>query len=64
MERPHHGEDTRAKYIIYCNDYFMAERHAEKQKWHESQWRYYYDDIAPGKVVVFERQKREDHATI
>jgi hypothetical protein len=42
----------------------MAERHAEKQKWHETQWRYYYDDVAPGRVVVFERQKEKDNDDI
>jgi hypothetical protein len=64
MTQTYHGENTRARYIIYCNDYAMAANYATKQRWDMSQWRHLYDDVAPGKVVVFERQKEKDSATI
>jgi hypothetical protein len=59
-ERGFHGMDTRAKYIIYCDTYAMAANYATKKRWHMNDWRYYFDDVAPGKVVVYERQKAKD----
>jgi hypothetical protein len=57
MEKPFYGQDTRAKFIIYCSNYEKAEQYAIKKGWDKSEWRYLHDNIAPLRVVVFERQK-------
>jgi hypothetical protein len=59
MEKPFYGSNTRAKFIIYCSSYDVAEAYAIKRGWDEKDWRYYHDNVAPLKAVVFERQKEK-----
>lgn len=50
-----HGMDTRVRYIIYCDDFWMASRYAAKRDWHLSWWKHLDGDFAPGRPIVYER---------
>jgi len=55
-----HGIDTRAKYILYCESYAAAANYATKQRWHMNDWRHLTDDVSPGRVIVFVRERKVD----
>ena len=43
------------RYVVYCNDFYVAARYAADRNWHLSWWEHLDGDFAPAEPIVFVR---------